>query len=179
MRQPQCFNEVSDQARSSVCVDVSYRPRTICHNNNYNIERGCSVSLSTGRLVLAATEHKEDKQKTLHPIFSFLIAAYTCRVCMRTNRKLKKIKNSIPDPQTLLCFQCCCQATLHYLKSNLPFLHLKHDEEQSDFDRQQEVFLMVKNKQTKLIKPPRVCCSSHARSGPEEHVWISLYVTVS
>lgn len=126
------------------------QPGTICHNNNYNIDRGCSISLSTGRLALAATKHKEDKQKILHPIFSFLIAAYNCRVCMRTNRKLKKKKkNSIPDPQTLLCFQCCCQATLHYLKSNLPFLHLKHDEEQSDFDRRQEVFLMIKKTTTK------------------------------
>lgn len=94
--------------------------------------------------------------------------------------KVKKIKKSIPDPQTLLRFQCCCQATLHYLKSNLPFLHLKHDEEQSDFDGRQEVFLTVRRKQqSELIKAPPVWCSSHARSAPEEHACMFLYVIVS
>lgn len=162
-----------------MCVWMFLQPLTKCHNNNSN-DSGCSISLSTGQLVSAATKHTEDKQRILHPIFSFLVAAYNCRVCMRTNTKLKKIKKSIPDPQTLLCFQCCCQATLHYLKSNLPFLHLKHDEEQSDFDGRQEVFLTVRKKQqSKLIKPPPVWCSSHARSAPEERARMFLYVIVS
>lgn len=47
-------------------------------------------------------------------------------------QKVKK-KKKILDPQTLLGFQCCCQATILYFKSNLCFLSaaLKQDPEES------------------------------------------------
>lgn len=51
-------------------------------------------------------------------------------VCMRTNRNSKKKKKKL-DPQILLGFQCCCQATILYFQSNLSFLSaaLKQDAE--------------------------------------------------
>lgn len=57
-----------------------------------------------------------------------LTAGCHYRVCVRTNRKVSKKKKKkgrrrrkILDPQTLLGFQCCCQATILYFKSNLCF----------------------------------------------------------
>lgn len=69
-----------------------------------------------------------------------------CRVQLQSVYEDKqKVEKKIPEPQTLLGFQCCCQATLLYFTSNLSFLSaaLKQDAEQSEFDRGQETLLTV------------------------------------